>query len=159
VKAWEELLAKGKTTALWRRQVEYCLQAARARIEAEGSGSEGQARDMTCSEGGRPVKKRQTAPQIAGAGKKGPTAEQVAAASKMTAGDRSEMINQMVSGLAERLKEDGNDLEGWVKLVRAYTVLGKRDEALKAFADAEKNFKGNSEALGTLQALRKQLKL
>ena len=43
--------------------------------------------------------------------------------------------------------------------MRAYTVLGKRDEAMKAFSDAEKNFAGNSEALGTLENLKKQLKL
>ncbi|MET0273624.1 MAG: c-type cytochrome biogenesis protein CcmI [Phenylobacterium sp.] len=44
-------------------------------------------------------------------------------------------IRGMVSGLAERLKADPDDAEGWVRLVRAYAVLGEagpRDAALKA---------------------------
>ena len=152
VKAWQDLLSKGMTTALWRRQVEYCLQAARTRVGGS-SGANGQtraqARDMTCSEGGTPAR----------TARKGPTAEQIAAVNQMAPGERLDMINQMVAGLAERLKEDGSDLEGWVKLVRAYTVLGRRDEARKAFANAETNFEGNAEALGTLENLEKQLKL
>jgi cytochrome c-type biogenesis protein CcmH len=150
-KAWQDLLARGKATALWRRQVEYCLEAAQAR--SKSGGGEGGRRPATCSEGGEPAEK---APVPVA---KGPTQEQIAAAKEMPAEDRSAMINRMVSGLAERLREDGSDLEGWLKLVRAYTVLGKRDEALKAYADAQKNFAGNAEALGTLLALKKQLNL
>ena len=30
----------------------------------------------------------------------------------------------MVDRLATRLKQDGNDVEGWLRLVRAYKVLG-----------------------------------
>ena len=42
------------------------------------------------------------------------------------------MIQGMVEGLAARLKANPDDAEGWVKLVRAYAVLGdtaKRDDA------------------------------
>ena len=42
---------------------------------------------------------------------------------------RQKMIVGMVEGLAERLKKDGGDFEGWLRLVRAYTVLGERDKA------------------------------
>ena len=69
------------------------------------------------------------------------------------------MISQMVGRLAERLKEDGSDLEGWVKLIRAYSVLGKRDTAVKALADAQINFKENSDALRALDTLKQQLEL
>jgi len=44
------------------------------------------------------------------------------------------MIQGMVSGLAERLTSNPDDPEGWVRLVRAYAVLGetaKRDETLR----------------------------
>jgi cytochrome c-type biogenesis protein CcmH len=54
--------------------------------------------------------------------------------------DQSAMIDGMVSRLAERLKTDGSDLEGWLKLVRAYTVLGKRDDALGALKQAQGQF-------------------
>ena len=143
--AWQELLSKGAGEASWRAQVEYCLAAARARLKtAEVSNSKQQ--DAACSEGG-------TRPQ------RGPTAEQIAAAQKMTPGARTAMISQMVGRLAERLEEDGSDLEGWVKLIRAYSVLGKRDTAVKALADAQINFKENSDALRALDTLKQQLEL
>ena len=39
------------------------------------------------------------------------------------------MIRGMVERLAERLKRDGSDVEGWLRLVRAYTVMGDRERA------------------------------
>jgi cytochrome c-type biogenesis protein CcmH len=68
-------------------------------------------------------------------------------------------INQMVAGLAERLKKDGSDLKGWLMLVRAYTVLGRKDEALNALGRARGQFAGNSEALAEINALAKSLGL
>jgi len=49
-------------------------------------------------------------------------------------GDQMTAIRGMVAGLAERLKASPDDPEGWVRLVRAYAVLGdtaKREAALK----------------------------
>jgi len=43
----------------------------------------------------------------------------------------------MVARLADRLKENGNDVEGWQRLLRAYMVLGERDKA-HAAADAKR---------------------
>ena len=48
----------------------------------------------------------------------------------------NEMIRGMVARLAERLKTDGSDLDGWLRLMRSYVVLGERDKALSAAADA-----------------------
>ena len=64
------------------------------------------------------------------------------------------MIDGMVSGLAERLKTDGSDLEGWLKLMRAYTVLGRRDDALGALKQAQGQFAGNQDALGQIEQSR-----
>lgn len=47
------------------------------------------------------------------------------------------MIKSMVAGLAERLKADGRDPEGWLRLVHSYGVLGDRDRADSAVADAK----------------------
>jgi cytochrome c-type biogenesis protein CcmH len=47
-------------------------------------------------------------------------------------------IKSMVAGLAERLKSTPDDLEGWLRLGRSYTVLGERDQADAAFAQAER---------------------
>jgi cytochrome c-type biogenesis protein CcmH len=68
-------------------------------------------------------------------------------------------INQMVSGLAERLKKDGSDLNGWLMLVRAYTVLGRKEDAVGALNDARGRFAGNTEAIGQIDALAKSLGL
>ena len=48
------------------------------------------------------------------------------------------MIRGMVSRLADRLKQNGNDLEGWQRLLRAYMVLGQRDKANAAVVDAKR---------------------
>ena len=53
----------------------------------------------------------------------------------------------MVQRLADRLTQKGDDLPGWLKLVRAYTVLDRKDDALKALERAKTQFSGNAEAL------------
>jgi len=64
----------------------------------------------------------------------GPSQEDVAAAQDMSADDRANMIRTMVERLAERLKEEPDNLEGWQRLARAYGVLGEQDKAREAFA-------------------------
>ncbi len=66
----------------------------------------------------------------------GPTDEDVAAAQNMSDEQREAMIRDMVARLSDRLHADGNDIDGWLKLVRAYVVLGDRDKAKGAAADA-----------------------
>lgn len=89
----------------------------------------------------------------------GPSAEDVEAASAMTAEDRQQMIEGMVAGLAEKLKADGKNLDGWLRLIRAYTVLQKRDLALKALGEARAALAGDAAALGSVEALAKELGL
>ncbi|MGP0091582.1 MAG: c-type cytochrome biogenesis protein CcmI [Xanthobacteraceae bacterium] len=66
----------------------------------------------------------------------GPSAADVAAASALGEGQRQEMIRGMVERLAQRLKQDGSDGDGWLRLVRAYMVLGEPDRARAAVVDA-----------------------
>jgi len=73
----------------------------------------------------------------------GPTVAQIQAAMEKPADDRQDMIEGMVASLAARLAEDPNDPEGWVRLIRSKTVLGRHGEAeqdlrsaIAAFADA-----------------------
>jgi cytochrome c-type biogenesis protein CcmH len=66
----------------------------------------------------------------------GPTAADVAAASNMTADERNQFIRARVEGLAARLHQDGSDVDGWLRLLNAYMVLGERDKAKAAAADA-----------------------
>ncbi len=57
----------------------------------------------------------------------GPSRDQIEAASSMSAEDRGAMIETMVAGLDEKLRQNPRDWEGWSKLVRSYVVLGKAD--------------------------------
>jgi len=68
----------------------------------------------------------------------GPTAADVAEAAQLSDAQRVEMIQGMVARLANLLREDGSDVEGWLRLVRAYTVLGERNKAKDAAADAKR---------------------
>jgi cytochrome c-type biogenesis protein CcmH len=68
----------------------------------------------------------------------GPSADDVAAAQQLTPEQRSDMIRGMVDRLAERLKSDSSDIDGWLRLIRAYIVLGDADKARTALADARK---------------------
>jgi cytochrome c-type biogenesis protein CcmH len=72
----------------------------------------------------------------------GPTADDIAAAGAMSEKDRGDMIRNMVIRLADRLKENGSDVEGWQRLLRAYLVLGEREKAISA-ADAAKRALAN----------------
>ena len=89
----------------------------------------------------------------------GPSAAEVTAAERLPAEERQRMIAQMVDGLAERLKRDGNDLAGWLRLVNAYAVLDRKDDARAALAQARRQFPADEKALGELAALAKSLGL
>jgi cytochrome c-type biogenesis protein CcmH len=89
----------------------------------------------------------------------GPSAADVAAAERLSPQDRARMIAQMVDGLAERLKRDGRDLAGWLRLVNAYAVLDRKDDARAALAQARQHFPADEKALGELAALAKTLGL
>ena len=60
------------------------------------------------------------------------------------------LIEAMVDRLAERLKQNGNDVEGWLRLVRAYLVMGEREKAASARADARQAIGNDTERLRQL---------
>ena len=57
---------------------------------------------------------------------------------------------QMVAALAARLEQNPNDLPGWARLIRSYAVLGDPDKMKQAQARARQIFKGQPEALKTI---------
>jgi cytochrome c-type biogenesis protein CcmH len=89
----------------------------------------------------------------------GPSTEDMAAAEDMSAEERGQMISGMVDRLAGRLAEDGKDLEGWLRLARAYVVLGEPDKARDALASARDNFPDDAAAAGRIDAAAKELGL
>jgi cytochrome c-type biogenesis protein CcmH len=78
---------------------------------------------------------------------KPPAPQQPAAAS----GVGPEQIRAMVDGLAARLEADPNDPEGWVRLVRAYGVLGETGKRDAALARARDLYKDQPQVLQALQ--------
>ena len=66
----------------------------------------------------------------------GPRADEVAAAAEMAPEDRQAMILGMVQRLADRLQEQPDDRDGWLRLARAYEVLGEAEKAREARARA-----------------------
>lgn len=88
-----------------------------------------------------------------------PPVDAMAGAAAMSPADREKFIGQMVDGLAARLKQNGNDLEGWMRLVRSYAVLGRRNEATTALANARGQFSGDEKSLAQLHALAESLGL
>ena len=89
----------------------------------------------------------------------GPSEADMAAAAKLTEDQRAQMIAQMVDGLAQRLKSNGRDLPGWVRLLNAYAVLDRKNDARDALAEARRNFDGDAAALAELTKLATQLGL
>jgi len=87
----------------------------------------------------------------------GPTPAEMLAASKQPSADHYTMIRGMVDGLAARLKQDGSDVDGWIRLVRSYKVLGEADKADAAVADAQKALTGDTKKRQQLDAGLKAL--
>jgi cytochrome c-type biogenesis protein CcmH len=83
----------------------------------------------------------------------------VAAAKDMNDADRGAMIRGMVERLAVRLKQNGDDVEGWLRLVRAYMVMGDRDKAKGALAEARQAVANDAERLRQLNEGLKNLGL
>jgi cytochrome c-type biogenesis protein CcmH len=141
IEDWRALLDKSSGDAPWRQMVEQRIASDEAHLA------------------GKPVPDQPipggAAPPVAG----GPSAGDIAAAQDMSPIDRQAMIDKMVQRLADRLDQDGSDLGGWLKLVKAYSVLDRKDDALKALARAKSQFTGNAQALQQLDQLAAELGL
>jgi cytochrome c-type biogenesis protein CcmH len=67
-----------------------------------------------------------------------PSTADISAVANMSEDARRDTIRGMVARLADRLHDNGGDVEGWLRLVRAYVVLGDRTKAKDAAADAKR---------------------
>jgi len=122
LQAWIDLAAVSPADAPW-------LPGLHQQIN-EAAGSLGVAPDSIAPSAGLPAAPAAQAPVAAPA--PGPSQEEMEAASEMSADDRVAMIRSMVERLATRLQDNPGDLEGWIRLERAYRVLGENDKADEA---------------------------
>ncbi|WP_299870598.1 c-type cytochrome biogenesis protein CcmI [uncultured Hoeflea sp.] len=89
----------------------------------------------------------------------GPSQADIAAAAEMPAEDRMAMIRNMVASLDSKLTDDPDNIEGWLRLVRSYAVLGERDAAASALSRAGQAFPDGSDGGRALAELAAQLGL
>jgi cytochrome c-type biogenesis protein CcmH len=92
----------------------------------------------------------------------GPATTQDGLAAKIEALPEAGQMNAirgMVEGLASRLAQNGQDLEGWLRLVRSYTVLHEPDKARSALIDAKRSLAGDPSAIARIEALARELGL
>ncbi|MFZ4110353.1 MAG: c-type cytochrome biogenesis protein CcmI [Polymorphobacter sp.] len=82
----------------------------------------------------------------------GPSADQVAGAAAMTAGERQAMIRGMVDGLAKKLQANPRDEAGWLRLMRARSVQGDNAAAARARNDALAAFAGDPATQARIRA-------
>lgn len=78
-------------------------------------------------------------PLVAGAlyfAQHGPTLTQLAQFEALARGEVPPVVRDMVARLEQRLAEQPHDPQGWARLGRAYAVLGRQDEARRAYEQA-----------------------
>ena len=83
---------------------------------------------------------------------KGPTDADVAAMSKLSQSEQDNLIRGMVAGLAAKLEANPNNPDGWIMLVRSYTVTGDVPKARKSYETAMSHFKDDAAVLSRLQS-------
>lgn len=66
----------------------------------------------------------------------GPSEQDLARASAMRPSEQQAMAEGMVASLAQRLRSDPSNLDGWVMMIRSRVMLDQRDLAARALADA-----------------------
>ena len=117
---WRKLAAETPVDAPWRADLITWMRRA-----AEETGTE------LGSIPSAPASARQTAETASG-----PSQEDIAAAAEMSPEERMDMIRSMVEQLAARLVDEPDDLDGWLRLGRSYSVLGRHAESRDAYARA-----------------------
>ena len=121
---WQDLLSKAPPDAPWRPVLETALARVGAAVPA--------------------------APDSASTKLPALSNDTIASVQGMNESDRGTMIRGMVDRLAARLKQNGDDVEGWLRLARAYMVLKEPDNARTARDDARRALAANEAGLRKL---------
>ena len=122
IELWLDLLRESTADAPWRPMVAQQIREAAARLGIEPP----EAATV-------PETAPESAPQSA---PPGPSAADVEAAREMSPDQQAAFIRSMVARLAERLETEPGDFQGWLRLARAYGVLGEPAKAETALAHA-----------------------
>ncbi len=138
IQAWKLMLAKGPQDAAWYKPAQGEL----ARIRKLA---------------GLPAIPQTDAPLVSdnsGAAKiGGPSKQDIANAARMSTKDRTAMIAGMVANLEAKLEEDPSNIDGWLRIIRSYAVLGRKNDAATALTKALKQFETSPTASKKLNDL------
>ncbi|MBY6240772.1 c-type cytochrome biogenesis protein CcmI [Methylosinus sp. Sm6] len=86
-----------------------------------------------------------------------PASEDGAKIAAMPQGAQLQAIRSMVERLRGRLEQNGEDVEGWLKLIRAYSVLDEAAQAKTALDGARKALANDRDGLARVDALAREL--
>jgi len=87
----------------------------------------------------------------------GPTGEQLAAASSIPPSQQDRMVAAMVERLANRLKANPRDADGWINLMRSRVVLNQPGPAKEALRSGLAAFQGDAATQGRLKSAAAEL--
>ncbi len=143
IAAYESLLQLGDDKAPWRQVVKQRLAAAQSKAG---------------------ITPKQSGPPASGSGTQSAAAPISAEKKTSTTSDAfpdgvPPQIMAMVEGLAAKLKADGNNIEGWLRLIKSYRVLGRDADAKAASVEAKKYFADGSVDANKIDDLVAELKL
>lgn len=82
----------------------------------------------------------------------GPSAEDIAAASDMSADEQQAFIQSMIEQLSERLATEGGSAEEWARLISSLGVFGDLEQASAIWNEAMVVFAGNPQGLEVVRA-------
>jgi len=146
---WVKLEAESSAEAPWRAAVTAQIEQAAAELGLDPATVPGRVALAATPEPTQPSLDE------SGPGDGGPSAADMAAAADMTPEERDAFIRGMVANLAARLEATPDDLQGWLRLARAYGVLGEAEQAQGAWARAAALARDDAEVLlGYAQAIR-----
>lgn len=150
VDEYRKLLTGAPEDASWRDAVAERMMLVEARIRGE---------DVDAKPAPLP-KAVEEAPEKPGpapsGGEAGVSAADIAAMSRE---EQDAFVMGMVDRLAARLRENAQDLEGWMRLARAYKVIGRDDDARSAISNARSAFASDEEALERIAGAEEALGL
>jgi len=154
---WISLLGESAPDAPWVPQLRDIITATAA--EAKVDVSARLAALTPPSTGGARVSTPESLPQTPAGVMPSTSREQVDAVQALPPAAQQEMIRNMVNGLAEKLKANPKDEAGWLRLMRARSVLNDRPAARAARDQALSSFAGDAAAQSRLRAAAAEMGL